>query len=91
VLAALRRRADTVTARTFLADTRRIERGVDIGCRAAANHTSRPKSKYSTCRSARGSQDGGCVPIGNDVNVAGVVGAKNPRLTVPTWNRDLRH
>ena len=23
--------------------------------------------------------DGGCVPMGNDVNVAGVVGAWNPR------------
>ena len=32
---------------------------------------------------------GGCVPIGNDVNVAGVVGAWSPRLTGPTWDRDL--
>jgi hypothetical protein len=33
---------------------------------------------------------GGCVPIENDVNVAAVVRAWNPRLTMPTWDWDLR-
>ncbi len=52
---------------------------------------SQAKIEMPACRSANGTPDGGCVPIGNDVNVAAVVRAWNPRLTMPTPGiRDLR-
>jgi hypothetical protein len=85
-----RHAANAVPVAAFRAVDRRIERGVHKGHRPAAGRMSRPKSKCPTRRSANGAQAGGCVPIGNNVNVAGAGGTRSPRLTVPTWDRDLR-